>query len=181
MAPLPVQLNENNSEVSAKLLIAQLLIYLEGCDKDPMIKVAAVYKTPLDHRTNRVSSGYHTNVYFMIKGYHLTIDKENDGLTIQVSRSKDKVLQKLRKEPRKDLPELIVHDEANIKLKKLIKFIVEKNFTQENYDDWKKMHCKKFSKDIFDRAAKIMKYNWKEGETNARDTDKINCWNCLRN
>ena len=168
MAPFPVQLNEDNSEVSAMLLITQLFLYLEGCSKNPMIKVAAVYKTPLDSMFSIVSVGYHAIVYLGVEDYHLTIEKHDVGITIQVSKQKSKVLQQFKKSPRKGVPELIVHDEAKMNFKKLIKFIVKKNFTHENYNVWKGIHCKKFAKDIFDRAAAIEQYKWEEDETIAR-------------
>ena len=168
MAPFSVQLNENNPEVSATLLIAQLFLYLEGCGKNPMIKVAAVYKTPLNSMFNIVSVGYHAIVYLTVEDYHLTIEKHDIGITIQVSKQKDKVLQQFKKRPRESVPELIVHDEAKMNFKKLIKFIVKKNFTHENYNVWKGIHCKKFAKDIFDRVAAIEQYKWEEEETITR-------------
>ena len=167
-APFPVQLDTNNSEASTNLLIAQLFLYLKGCGKDPMIKTVAVYKTPLDSWFNIVSVGYHAIVYLTVEDYHLTIEKHDSGLTIQVSKQKDKVLQQFRKDARNGVPDLIVHDDAKMKLKKLVKFIVKKNFVHENYNLWKGIHCKKFAKDIFDRTAAFKKYNWETDETMTR-------------
>ena len=194
MPSSPVQLNENNTEASAKFLIAQLFLYLEGCSKNPMIKVAAVYKTPLDRMLCIVSVGYHAIVYLGVEDYHLTIEKHDVGITIQVSKQKGKVLQQFEKRPRESVPELIVHDEAKMNFKKLINFIVEKNFTHENYNAWTGIHCKKFAKDIFDRVAAIEQYKWEEDETIARaatgltgdttastKTVKTSCWNCCWN
>ena len=99
-----------------------------------MIKVAAVYKIPLDSMFNIISVGYHAIVYLMVEDYHLTIEKHDVGIMIQVSKQKDKVLRQFKKRPRESAPELIVHDEAKMNFKKLIKFIVKKNFTHENYN-----------------------------------------------
>ena len=162
--PYQLKVNRYNHEASANLLSANILVHLEGCSKNPNIGYVAVFKTPLDGYGEIHGIFYHAFINFQIENYFATIEKHDTGLTIQVSKYNSEVVTKLKNERRIDTPEEIIYDKAKVNLKKLVKYIIKNDFVTEGYDFQRGIHCKKFTKDIFDRIATTKEYDWTEEE-----------------
>ena len=145
-------------------------LHLNHEGDNPTIEKVAVYKTKLNNSILKLASPvvYHAFVVLKLKDYYISFDKHDTGLTIQVSDEKDYVLSNFRNEPRYGVPELIIEDDSNKKLKDLIHFYVEKDFVAEQYNSYTGVHCKKFAGDIFKEAAKLKDYNWEKVEILAK-------------
>ena len=135
----------------------------DGDDKKVIDKVM-VYKTPLNPSGQYTRLDYHGFILLKIGHLFATLDKHNDGLTVQSSEERDDVLAKLRDTPRYGVPEPVVEDEGTITVGELIDFIMTNDFIHQTYNIWRGHHCKKFAKDIYDKVADISEYEWEQGE-----------------
>ena len=146
-------------------------LFLDLHKDNPKIENAAVYKTGLKYALGPSEKiFYHGFVVLQLKDYYISLDKHDTGLTIQVSDERDYVLKNFREEPRDNVPELLVQDEANTNLKDFIDFYVEKDFVVEGYNGWTGEHCKKFAQDVFEKLALNGKYEWKRLEDTVKAT-----------
>ena len=125
------------------------------------LNIGAVFSMIASCLSNAV---YHAYVILKINRHYVSLEKHSDSLTIQISEDVDDVLRKLRGCPRHGVPEMIVEDKGNIRVKHLKDFFVDSDFMREGYNVFEGNHCKKFAEDIFEEVAASHRYDWKEEE-----------------
>ena len=144
--------------------------YLDPDGTNATIDTVAVYRTPLEGESvgtkfiNATNIGYHGYVYFQVEERYISLDKQINGLTIQVSEKRGDVLFNFEGNCRNGVAEKIVGDKGHIKVRELTDFFVQKGFFNEGYNVLTGNHCKQFSKEIFDKIAAVSRYHWEEDE-----------------
>ena len=141
----------------------RLTLCPDGDDRK-IIDNVMVYKTPLNWIGQWTSFYYHGFILLKIGNLFVTLDKHTDGLTVQSSKEKNNVLTNLRNTKRYGDPQNVVAAEGTITVGELIDFIMTNDFINQTYNFWRGHHCKMFAKDIFDKVANKVEYDWEQGE-----------------
>ena len=160
--------DDAKKEAWAYSLTKVFLSGIKGGKKDSVFKQVAVFKTPLKNLLSISEEGYHAFILFVVDNYWVTLEKNEQGLTIQISKYFALVAKKHMNKKRATPIKLAVLDDGKGTIQNLATFILEKNFAFEEYDVLGGIHCKKFAEEIFNKFGKTRTYNWKSDETMAR-------------
>eukprot|EP00117_Sycon_ciliatum_P024493 scpid92017/ scgid20545/ len=121
--------------------------------QDEVITWVAVYKKPLGSWQMTDALLYHAFVIFQTQGWWWSIEKNDQGVTLQRSETKTFVLDRYRRSPRQSPVELIKSDEAWCPLKEFADLLYGTHAVGSAYNVMTS-NCKHFAKTVFDRLAR---------------------------
>lgn len=137
-------------EITAANLLYEMGLWIEG---EELIEEIWVYKCPLAEWQLTMALFNHQFVVFRTPWWWWSIEKNDQGITVQRGKKLSSVRDRYRRGPRKKYIEQMSRDVGRRKMKDLVDWLHQKNESHKKYH-YLTENCKDFAKRVFDEFAK---------------------------